>query len=134
MNAINPEQLELDPIEVDPRPCRCGLTIDQHRMVDIGEGPEFFCDDAEYQIHLNATDLVRQWELADPRDRWKHTGEAPPPSSNIPDVGRRPYRTAESTVAAFWYVISLNDLEYLKAWLANHPADAPTLLELLERK
>jgi hypothetical protein len=26
-------------------------------------------------------DLVRQWELADPRDRWRHTGEAPPPAN-----------------------------------------------------
>ena len=30
------------------------------------------------------------------------------------------------------HVVSLNDLKYLKAWLADHPADAPTLLELLE--
>lgn len=25
-----------------------------------------------------AEDLVRQWELNDPRDRWRHTGERPP--------------------------------------------------------
>jgi hypothetical protein len=25
-----------------------------------------------------AEDLVRQWELDDPRDRWRHTGERPP--------------------------------------------------------
>ena len=25
-----------------------------------------------------AGQIVRQWEIADPRDRWKHTGEAPP--------------------------------------------------------
>jgi len=25
-----------------------------------------------------ADDLVRQWELNDPRDRWRHTGERPP--------------------------------------------------------
>ena len=24
--------------------------------------------------------LVRQWELADPRDRWRHTGEPTPPA------------------------------------------------------
>jgi hypothetical protein len=132
MNAVSPEP---DPLEIDPRPCGlCGLTIDQHRMVDTGEGPEFFCDDVEYQIHLDANDLVRQWELADPRDRWKHTGEAPPKASAFPVPSARPYRPAESTVAAFWYVVSLNDLEYLKAWLANHPADAPTLLKLLESK
>lgn len=25
-----------------------------------------------------AEDLVRQWEIVDPRDRWHHTGEKPP--------------------------------------------------------
>jgi hypothetical protein len=25
-----------------------------------------------------ADDLVKQWELGDPRDRWRHTGEKPP--------------------------------------------------------
>jgi hypothetical protein len=24
-------------------------------------------------------DLVKRWELADPRDRWRHTGEKAPP-------------------------------------------------------
>jgi hypothetical protein len=28
-----------------------------------------------------AEQLVRQWELADPRDRWRHTGEPTPPAS-----------------------------------------------------
>ena len=76
MNAIIPhDQIELDPIEIDPRPCGlCGCTIDQHERVDTPEGPEFFCfpDD----------DIVTRWELADPRDRWKHTGEPPPKASD----------------------------------------------------
>ena len=50
------------------------------------------------------------------------------------DPPRRPFATPASTVAAFWFVVRLNDLEYLKAWLADHPADVPTLLELLERE
>ena len=133
MNAISPGQIDFDPLEMDPRMCElCGLTVDRHEMVDDGEGPIFYCP--EFDVDDDVADIVRRLELADPRDRWKHTGEPPPPSSNIPDVVRRPYRTAESTVAAFWYVVSLNDLEYLKAWLADHPADAPTLLELLESK
>ena len=28
-----------------------------------------------------AEQLVRQWEIADPRDRWRHTGEKAPPAS-----------------------------------------------------
>lgn len=31
-----------------------------------------------------AGDLVRQWELNDPRDRWRHTGEQPPHSQSKP--------------------------------------------------
>ena len=31
-------ELELDPIDGDPRPCElCGCTIDRHEMVDDGE-------------------------------------------------------------------------------------------------
>jgi hypothetical protein len=122
MNAVSPEQLELDPISIDPRPCElCGLTIDRHEMVDDGEGPIFYCP--EFDVDDDVTDIAR-----------KHTGEAPPKASAFPVPSARPYRTAQSTVAAFWHVVSRNDLEYLKAWLANHPADAPTLLELLESK
>jgi hypothetical protein len=132
MNAISPE---LDPIEIDPRPCECcGCTIDQHRRVDTPEGPEFFCDDIEREIMLGAADLVRRWELADSRDRWKHTGEPPPKASTSREPGLKPYRTAQSTVDAFWLVIGLNDPDRLKAWMRNHPKDAPTLLKLLENK
>jgi hypothetical protein len=135
MNAISPEQLEPNPIAIDPRPCElCGLTIDRHQRIDTPEGPEFFCDDLETQIHLAAADLVRQWELADPRDRWRHTGEPPPKASNIPNARPEPYRPAQSTIDAFWFVINLRDPERFKAWLADHPQDAPFLLKLLEGK
>jgi hypothetical protein len=116
MNAISPE---LDPIEIDPRPCgSCGLTIDQHRMVDTGEGPEFFCNELDED---------------DPRGAWRHTGEPPPPE---PEAPRRPpaYRTAASTIAAFWYVVSLGDADYLARWLANHPADAAELFKIWKGK
>ena len=115
MNAI-PEQIELDPLELD-------------------HGPTFYCpDDLETQIHLAAADLVRQWELADPRDRWRHTGEPKPKASDIPTDEPKPYRTAASTIDAFWYVVGLRDPEPFKAWLADHPQDAPFLLKLLEGK
>jgi hypothetical protein len=44
-----------------------------------------------------------------------------------------PYRTAASTIDAFWYVVGLRDQERFKAWLADHPQDAPFLLKLLEK-
>jgi hypothetical protein len=69
-----PVRIDLLPIEIDPRPCEfCGRTIDQHECRDFGEGPEFFCypDD----------DLLVRLEMADPRDRWHHSGERPPSES-----------------------------------------------------
>jgi hypothetical protein len=101
MNAISPIEIEPNPLAIDPRPCElCGLTIDRHRMVDHGEGPEFWCypDD----------DIVTRWELADPRDAWRHTGEAPPPASvrnsdisGRPASAAKPYRTPQATIDAF---------------------------------
>jgi hypothetical protein len=87
----------------------------------------------ERKIFLCTAELVQQWEMADPRDRWRHTGEAPPKVS-APPKRSEPYRPAESTVAAFWCVVSLNDPEYLKAWLARHPDDVASLREMLDGK
>src|SRR5207253_99235 len=110
-----------------PRPCwLCGLTIDRHEMVDLGDGPIFYCEDIDVQIHLDAADLVRQWELADPRDRWRHTGERPPPESvRNSDIAAKPnaprsYRTPQATVDAFMFVARLDDQDYLARWLAAH--------------
>jgi hypothetical protein len=121
------------PIEIDPRPCElCGRTIDQHECVDTGEGPEFFC--------YPDNDIVTSWELADPRDAWRHTGETPPPASvRNSDITASPsapthYRTPEATAQAFWYVASLDEPERLAAWLADHPRDATYLRKLLEQK
>jgi len=50
---------------------------------------------------------------------------APPP---------RPYRTAQSTIDAFFYLVRLDEPAHLKAWLADRPQDAPTLFKLLESK
>jgi RecA-family ATPase len=81
---------EPEPIEIDSELCRwCGLPIDQHARIDTGEGPEFRCDELEVQIHLDAEERVRRWEKADPRDRWKHTDDEPPPHAEIPPEADR---------------------------------------------
>lgn len=142
MNAIP------SPIEIDPRPCGlCGLTIDRHQMVDEGEGPEFFCvevpvddltlDELERRAELRQQEevaaMVRDWELNDPRDRWRHTGE-PPPIPFEPPSRREQYVTPQSTIDAFWFVASLDDPERLKRWLDDHPRDVVALQSLWEAK
>ena len=134
MNVAAPAEIEPNLISIDPRPCGlCGRTIDQHECVDDGEGPEFFCypDD----------DLVKQWELADPRDRWKHTGEPPPPASvRNSDISARPadkpqqYRTPQATVDAFFYVLKTKDAAGIAEWLAAHPQDERHLQKIWEQK
>ena len=120
------------PIEIDPRPCEwCGLTIDQHHMVDDGEGPEFFCEEI---ISADAADIVQRWELSDPRDSWRHTGEPRPRVQSDAEPRRQPYRTPQSTTDAFLYVLRLDDAPYLARWLRQHPADAPFLMQIYEAK
>jgi hypothetical protein len=120
MNVISPDAFENDeplPIEIDP-PCElCGRAI----------------EDLEVLIYLCAAELVAQWEAADPRDCWKQGGEPPLPTS-IPSSPARPYRTPEATVNAFWYVAGLDDPDYLKRWLAEHPRDVVALQKLWETK
>jgi hypothetical protein len=128
---------EHDPLTIDPRTCGlCGLTMDKHRMVDDGDGPEFFCRDLEETADAAAT--VARWEMSDVRDRWKYTGEPMPPDT-VPNAdiiplktALRRYRTAQSTIDAFRYVLRQGDKARLKAWLAGHPRDAAFLLRSLE--
>jgi hypothetical protein len=148
--------MRLTPIEIDPRPCElCGLTIDRHEQVDTPEGPEFFCADlspdemtlielerrAELRRQEEVAAMVEQWERADPRDCWKHTGKpSPPPEVRngpmkaTPPAAPEPYRPAASTVAAFRLVAAAGDVRHLKAWLGDRPKDAPLLLALLESR
>lgn len=78
-----------------------------------------------------AATLLMQWELADPRDRWRWTGEFPPMQQAAPiAIERR--RTPQATIDAFRYVVRLGDPARLATWLRNHPDDAATLLETLE--
>jgi hypothetical protein len=133
MNAILPDWFEVHPLKIDPRPCElCGLTIDRHECFDGGEGPEFFC--------FRDDDILTRWELADPRDSWRHTGE-PPPSASVRNSDISPatpapahYRTPQATRDAFWFVVNLCDPGRLKTWLHDHPRDARHLLKLLESK
>jgi hypothetical protein len=90
------------------------------------------------ELDSSAADIVRRLEMDDPRDRWRHIGEPPPPSEirngPMPAATPKPYHTVASTVDAFWYVVGLDDLDHLAAWLDDHPRDKPTLLKLLESK
>lgn len=91
MNAITPDAIEHHeplPIEVEPRPCEnCGLAIDQHRMEDNGDGPEFFC----FEIPTDdATALRLKWEAADPRDNPALVISAAPPRDDAPFPDRYP--------------------------------------------
>jgi hypothetical protein len=114
------------PAEIDPGPCQlCGCTIDRH------EGPELFCDDLEREIYLSACALVREWEMDDPRDRWRHTGE-PRPDPIVSLRRPEPYHPWQSTVDAFRLLTAAGDLGRLREWLADRPKDAPYLLSLLE--
>jgi hypothetical protein len=83
--------------------------------------------------------MVERMELADPRDRWRHTGKPPPPievrngpiETALPRAPE-PYRPATSTIDAFRLVAAGGDVGRLKVWLADRPKDAPLLLAMLE--
>ncbi|MCS3895800.1 hypothetical protein M2171_004933 [Bradyrhizobium japonicum USDA 38] len=88
-------------------------------------------EDAEACDSGYAASLIMRWEIADPRDRWRWTGELPP-AQLVPTIEKTPYRTAQSTIDAFHFVLSLGDPEHLAAWLLNHPDDAPALFKSVE--
>ena len=46
----------------------------------------------------------------------------------------RAYKTPQSTIDAFWYLIQLNDPDRLESWLRARPSDAATLLKLYEER
>jgi hypothetical protein len=137
MNAIIPDCFELDPIEIDQRPCElCGLTIDRHDMVDDGEGPIFYCADLSPD-EMTLDELERRAELRREEEIaaiMAGMERAPSPPSAVAAPEPRPYRTPQATADAFWYVVRLDDPEYLTRWLAQHPLDAPYLLNIWECK
>lgn len=86
-----------------------------------------------------AAQLVRQWEMDDPRDSWRHTGEPQPDkdfrnSSLVPALRREHYRTPQCTLDAFWFVVRNHDTNYLARWLEQHRADAAYLNDLWNSK
>jgi hypothetical protein len=60
---------------------------------------------------------------------WEASYIEPPPMR--PERRRDP---AESTIAAFKYVLSLGDAEYLAKWLRDHSDDAAALVEQIRRE
>jgi hypothetical protein len=102
--------------------------------LEINSDLEFNSDEIEIEIALRTADLVRDWELADPRDRWRHTGEASPIAQPAPAPRRQPYAPPQATVDAFMTIVALDDVPRLKAWLDDHRRDAPILLKHLESK
>jgi hypothetical protein len=119
MNIASATNDEFLPIAINSKPCEfCGCAI----------------DDLEDHIYLLAADLIAQWERADSRDCWRHTGEQPQPAVKPARAVAQPYRTPQSTIDAFWYVVRLDNPDYLTRWLEQHPIDAPTLCKLWEGK
>ena len=127
MNAITPGSFEIDPVEIDPRP---EALLDSDEIIRSEE----ISEEIERLIYLRACDLVAQWELADDRDRWRHTGEPPPRMVETLRAQVRPYRTPQCTIDAFWYVVELSNPDKLTGWLDDHPQDAAFLLKLLGNK
>ena len=96
-------------------------------------------DEEISELQSSVDDIVRRWELADPRDAWRHTGETPPPAafrnsdiSGAPAAKPKPYKTPQSTIDAFLWVARKDDIAQLREWLSDHPKDAPYLLTLLK--
>jgi hypothetical protein len=51
-----------------------------------------------------------------------------------PVLERRRYVTPQSTIDEFWRLVESNDLDRLRAWLADRPKDRPTLLRIYEER
>jgi hypothetical protein len=133
---MSAEAAELDVIAIDPRPCGlCGLTLDRHRVVDQGEGPEHLCPDILID-DLTLDELERRTELRREEEIARIVAEMEalddPSMRQPPPAQPAPYRTPQATQDAFWYVVGLKDPERLSAWLRDHPRDTPFLLTLLE--
>ena len=84
-------------------------------------------------IFLRTNDFVIQMEMADPRDRWRHTGELPPAAVPEPPF-KKEYRTPQGTIDAFFGWVVRQDQAYQARWLAQHPKDEAYLRKLWEDK
>jgi len=96
------------------------IMVDAFAPNEVAEEPELPSD--------YAAQIVRQWEMADPRDRWHHTGELPPGNAEPPAASRRKAAVPQSTVDAFKFVVALGDPDHLARWLRGHSDVVPALL------
>lgn len=112
-----------------------GMALDgflsQQQAADIARTAGF----AAGLVHRHGEDVVQE-AIAWGFERALQPMEAPPiaPAKATPQLAKREYRTPESTIDAFWYVVRSGDKAALKAWLADRPKDAPTLRKLWEAK
>jgi hypothetical protein len=81
-----------------------------------------------------AAQVVRQWELADLRDRWRHTAELPPAAVETSPAPKPGHRTPQTVVDAFCCVVHGGDANRLARWLTDHPRDASHLRTIWEAK
>lgn len=84
--------------------------------------PDELSEACEQEIMLRTADLVRRWEAEAP---------LPPPK---PAPTRQRCEPPQSTIDAFWYVVSLGKPQYLRTWLHDRPRDKAYLLKILESK
>jgi len=122
-------------VDNSQRLAECWLLVDEYGQdtVQAIMAEAFAPREAAEQIDLPpdyADQIARQWELTDPRDRWRHTGEMPPPPEVIPGPPPRSKpRVPQSTIDAFNYVVSLGDPDYLARWLRGHSDVATHLIK-----
>jgi hypothetical protein len=124
LNALTPEEIELAH--------RARVAFYSKRSTQ--QAARCTCIDAiEEIIFLRASDFVTQLEMADPRDRWRHTGELPPAA--VPELpSKREYRTPQATIDAFFGWVVRQDHAYQSRWLRRHPRDADHLKKLWREK
>jgi hypothetical protein len=129
--SIAPAGIEPDPLEIKTAPAIESAPTEKKPLCELCG---YTIEALEELIYLRAADLIAQWECVDPRDAWRHTGEQPPRIVAPAPAAAQPFRTPQSTIDAFWYVVGLCNPERLTAWLDDHPQDASFLLKLLESK
>ena len=88
------------PIEIDPRPCEfCGLTIDQHRMIDTGEGPEFYCIDVSPdEMTIDELNEAFERESCSPPPRLFGDGSSPTRATDGSTRASRRRRSVSETL------------------------------------
>jgi hypothetical protein len=81
---------------------------------------------AELRRQEEVAAIIARWEAMDVEIARRKPVTPPRPPE--------PYRTPQSTIDAFLYLVGTDDAPRVRAWLADRPKDAPFLLDLLESK